>query len=1006
MPFDSSVISDPAYFAENRMAPRSDHRWFAHKAEIDAGSSSFEHSLNGTWSFHYALNADEAPRDFTDISRWDTVRVPGHIQLQGYGHPHYTNVQYPWDGHEQIQPGQVPERFNPVATYATTFRAEPLGTGERLSVRFEGAESAVAVWLNGTYIGFGADSFTPSEFDLTDALVRGENTLIAQVFTWTSGSWIEDQDFFRFSGIFRDVTLLRRPAVHVEDLRIVTHLNDGLTRANVTLDVDVVGAGEVSAVLEGVGELQHDGDGRLAIELPSPQLWSAETPHLYELTITVRDAHGEIVEIIPQRVGVRRFGIEDGVLRINGRRIVFNGVNRHEFCLNGRVMSREEIEADIVTMKRLNINAVRTSHYPNNSVFYELCDRYGLYVIDEMNLESHGWWDHVALNERPISEALPGDRPEWRGALLDRAASMLERDKNHPSIVMWSCGNESLGGSNLFAVSEYFRAHDTRPVHYEGIHWDPRYPETSDVVSQMYTPAAEVEEFLAQNRERPFVICEYAHSMGNSFGAVERYVELAYREPLYQGGFIWDFADQAVLLTNGDGDQYLGYGGDSLEAPHDGDFCANGILFADHSWKPITAEVAYLYQGLKIRIDGDSLAIENRYLFTNSSEFECVIRLSREGSFVSEAVLETAVRPGDCASYPLPVAVPSDGAEYAVDVSFRLREDTLWEPRGHEVASQQWVSARSDRRSVSRAPRPELIRGIHNVGVRGEGFLALFSEKYGGLVSYRVGRTPETGTEFLSEVPMPNFWHAPTSNERGWGMPFRDGDWRSASLDARAIGNPRVSEHDASVEIAYVYELPTHPASTCDVGYEVFGDGRIDVTVTVHPGTGLPDMPEFGMQFELPPEFTTARWYGDGPHECYVDRRGSARLGIHENDVRGMLTPYIRPQEAGSRTNVRWAELVDGNGAGLRFECDGDMEFSALPWTPAEIENARHPEDLPPIRRTVARPALMRRGVGGDDSWGAMTHPEFRLPRGEELSFRFTVVGVAPHAGAASRMRS
>ncbi|MCB0887108.1 MAG: glycoside hydrolase family 2, partial [Propionibacteriaceae bacterium] len=453
--------------------------------------------------------------------------------------------QYPWDGHETLEPGQAPRLFNPVGSYVTSFPLdEPLADGERLSVSFKGAESAIAVWLNGRYIGYAEDSFTPSEFDLTEALVVGDNKLAAQVFKWSSGSWLEDQDFYRFSGIFRDVMLYRRPAVHVQDLGVRVDVPGDLSRATVTLATELLGDGAVSARLAGVGELVR-ADGGLVIEVEEPQLWSAEDPHLYDLEIEVRDAAGELTEVIRQPVGIRRFGIEDGLLKINGSRVVFKGVNRHEFGLRGRVMSREQTEADLRLMKANNINAVRTSHYPNNSFFYELCDRYGLYVIDEMNLESHAMWDRIRYAGEPDSEALPGDRPEWLGALLDRAASMLRRDRNHACVVIWSCGNESYGGTDILAVSDYFRSADNRPVHYEGVDWDPRHPETTDIVSKMYTPAAEVEAFLQDNRDKPLILCEFAHAMGNSFGAVDRYLDLAYREPLFQGGFIWDFADQA-----------------------------------------------------------------------------------------------------------------------------------------------------------------------------------------------------------------------------------------------------------------------------------------------------------------------------------------------------------------------------------------------------------------------------------------------------------------------------
>lgn len=1002
MTFDRSRIADPTFFAENRMPAHSDHRWFADATEAAHRVSRFEQCLNGTWKFHYAKNLSLAPRGFEapdyDTEAWDDIRVPGHIQLQGHDRAQYTNVQHPWDGYEDVWPGQIPEKFNPVGSYVTHFTLDhPPADGERVSVSFLGAESTVAVWLNGVYVGYGGDAFTPSEFDLTDHLVEGENKLAAQVFKWSGAAWIEDQDFYRFSGLFRDVVLYRRPVVHAEDLRITTEVPGDLASAVVRLAVSLTGEGSVRATLGGVGDLEPDADGVLAVTARQPRLWSAEDPHLYDLTVEVLDAAGAVVEVIPQRVGIRRFGIEDGVLKINGRRVVFNGVNRHEFGLDGRVMTREQTESDIRLMKASNINAVRTSHYPNNSFFYELCDEYGLYVIDEMNLESHGMWDAVNRGRIPLEQAVPGNLPEWRDILLDRASNMLERDKNHASIVMWSCGNESFGGTNLRDVADHFRAVDTRPVHYEGVHWDPRFPETTDVVSQMYTPAATIEEWLKTNRTKPFILCEYAHAMGNSFGAVDKYVDLANREPLFQGGFIWDFSDQAIRLTDRHGREFFGYGGDCGEAPHDAEFSGNGILFADHTPTPKLQEVKKLYQGLAVQISGDAFEVTNRLLFTDTSAYECVVTLRRTGRVLAEAAVATAVAAGSTGRYPLPVELPDAAGEYTVDVSFRLPRATAWAPAGHEVAWEQAVFTIAGPAKPARPRRaPELIDGLHNFGVRGRHFTALFSKLYGGLVSYRYGLGGDGGRELLRGIPKPNFWHAPTSNERGWGMPFRDGQWLLASRYAEASeAGPSVARTGDAVEIRYTYELPSNPAGECDVVYLVDGDGRVEVTMTLRPGDGLPDLPEFGLLLSADPELDRLTWYGEGPEECYVDRRAGARLGMWSGDVAEQLTPYLRPQEAGSHTGVRWATVTDARGAGLRFEAvDEPMEFSALPWTPFEIENAAHPVDLPPVQKTVLRPALMRRGVGGDDSWGAMTHPEYRLPDGQELVFRFAFQGV------------
>ena len=1004
-PFDVARIADPEYFADGRLPAHSDHRWFADAREAATGTSSFEQNLNGLWKFHYARNPSLTVPGFEaadfDVSGWDDIAVPGHIQLQGYDRPQYTNVQYPWDGHENVQPGQVPQRFNPVGSYVTTFTAAgPPADGERLSVSFKGAESAIAVWLNGVYVGYAADSFTPSEFDLTDALVVGENRLAAQVFKWTAGSWIEDQDFYRFSGLFRDVVLYRRPAVHAEHLRFSTEVSDDLAEATISVRVELTGAGSVRARVDGVGELTG-ADGSLSLALARPRLWSAEDPHLYDLVIDVLDEAGALVETIPQRVGVRRFGIEDGLLKINGRRLVFNGVNRHEFGLQGRVMSRAQTEADLRFMKANNINAVRTSHYPNNSFFYDLCDEYGLYVIDEMNLESHGHWDAIHRGATTVDGVVPGSLPQWRDVLLDRAASMVQRDRNHACVVIWSCGNESFGGTNIRDVADWFRANDDRVVHYEGVHWDPRYPDTSDVVSRMYPPATEIEQYLAEHRDKPYILCEYAHNMGTSFGAVDEYLALAYRDELFQGGFIWDFADQAIALVDRYGTPYFGYGGDCGEAPHDGDFSANGMLFADHSPKPAVQEMKFLYQGFVVAVGAASFELTSRMLFTSSSAYECVVRLAREGTVLREDGVETDVAPGASAEYGLPFGLPEAPGEYTVDVSLRLRSATRWAPAGHEVAFGQGVFAVETPplvELVETVKPPELIDGIHNVGVRGRHFHALFSKLHGGLVSYRLGSTPGGGHELLRAVPRPNFWHAPTSNEIGWGMPARDGQWLLASrypmLDPEGP-NPAVSSDDGAVQLRYSYLLPTTPQSRCTVVYRVAASGRIEVTIGLEPGEGLPDLPEFGMLFTAPAALAHLTWYGEGPDESYVDRRAGARLGVYSGSVANQLTPYVRPQEAGNHAGVRWASVTDDRGLGLRFECaaDGGMEFSALPWTPFEIENARHPNELPPIHSTVLRPALMRRGVAGDDSWGAMPLEKYLLPHGE-LTFRFAFQGV------------
>lgn len=1018
MTFNPSVLSDPLVVQINRLAPHSDHSWFKNWDQARDGKSEFVQSLDGMWKFAYASNLANAPQGFEavnfDVSGWDQIKVPGHIQMQGYDKPQYVNTQYPWDGWQQIAPPEIPTDFNPVASYVTNFEMERAPQpGERVTLMFHGAESALALWLNGRFIGYGEDTFTPSEFDITDALVEGQNRLAVQVFKWCSGSWLEDQDFIRFSGLFRSVEVRTYPVPHVTDLRVGVDVAQDLASATVKLSVTLDGNGSVSAILDGVGPLVETEPGEFRLDIDDPHLWSAEDPYLYSLQIEVRDEHGDVSEVIPQNVGIRRFGIEDGLLKINGERLVIKGVNRHDFGLEGRVMTAEQTEADIILMKQAGLNSVRTSHYPDNSFFYDLCDKYGLYVMDEMNLETHGLWDRIRYGGRPVEESVPGDDPVWLPLLLDRAANMLERDKNHPSIVMWSCGNESFGGTDLLAVSDWFRDNDSRPVHYEGVDWDPRYPETTDMYSKMYTPAAQVEEFIAENRDKPTILCEYAHAMGNSFGGVDRYIDLAYRDPMFQGGYIWDFADQAILTKDRYGNEYFAYGGDSGEVPHDADFCGNGIFFADRTPTPRMQEVKYLYQGIVGSVGDGTVTLTNRYNFTNTDAFDCIVTVSKEGEKISEATLSTNVAPDATETYDLPVQIPEDPGEYTVDVSFRTRTDSNWSEAGHEVAYMQGVT-RVPFEEVelveSADAEPEVVYGIHNIGVHGDDFAVLFSRLAGGLQGYLYAEPgaaddatgPDAKEQMLKAVPMPNFWHAPTANEKAWGGPYEDGQWLLASRYAkweRGPESPSVTIRAGRVVATYKYLLPTNPPTECEVEYAVAADGHVQVTMSVDATEVTQDLPEFGMLFKLDADLSHLKWYGEGPEESQVDRRGGARLGVYEADIDKQLTNYLRPQEAGNHTGVRWAEVTDSEGRGLRFDCVADdeqngMEFSALPWSPFEVENAAHHHDLPQIHNTWVRPALARRGVAGDDTWGARPLPEYLIPAGRKIVFTFGFKGI------------
>lgn len=1011
--FDYSRLGDIEYFKENRMEAHSDHKYYPTVKDAWEEGKDFRYSLNGLWKFHYARNLKSTIKGFQnldyDCRSWDSIRVPSHIQMEGFDVPQYVNCQYPWDGREKIVPGQIPERFNPVGSYVKYFKVPDFMEGRRVFVSFQGAESALAVWLNGHFIGYSEDSFTPSEFELTAHLKPGENKLAVQVFKWTSSSWCEDQDFFRFSGIFRDVYLYTIPDVHIYDLKLETFLTESFDEGTLKVSVTATSEGTVRMkLMDGNKELDSIEDAlglnsAYELHVKKPELWSAENPKLYKLQMEVMDKNGRLCEVILENVGFRRFEIKNSIMYLNGKRIVFKGVNRHDFSSRfGRAVTFEETEQDIITMKRNNINAIRTSHYPNNSWLYSLCDKYGLYVIDENNLESHGFFDLRVRGVIDDTQVVPGDRPEWEKVILDRANSMYQRDKNHPSILIWSCGNESYGGTNILKISKLLKKLDSsRPVHYEGVAHDRRYEETSDIESQMYTPAEEIKAFLKEHRKKPFICCEYCHAMGNSCGAMYKYTELAYKEPLYQGGFIWDYIDQSITWKNRYGQSFQAYGGDFGDRPTDYNFSGNGIVYGeDREPSPKMAEVKYNYQDIFAYVEKDKVKVVNHSLFTNTSKYECIATLAKDGAPIEKALLHTDVEPGEEKEYKLPFEERHAPGEYAVTVSFRLLKDELWAERGYEVAFGQGVYKVEEPQKKKTCP-PEIINGAWNLGVRGENFEVLFSYINSGMVSYRYG-----GVEMLKAIPRPNFWRAPIDNDMGNNMPGRYAQWKIASLYSRCIEEdsydnlghinirpPEIKVLDDSVEIAFTYSMPTTPRSSCVLSYRVYGDGTVNVKLSYDPVKELGDMPEFGVMFKMDADYNRVQWYGLGPEETYWDRHRGCKLGIYETTVEKSMAKYLVPQECGNRYGTRWAKVMDYKGRGLLFK--GNLiNFSALPYTPHEIENASHPYELPPIHYTVVRISKAQMGVGGDNSWGARTHDEFLIDVSKPIELEFSFKGI------------
>ena len=1050
MEFDVKKIHDPKFFKENCMAAHSDHVTYKNEAEAMEQNSSFRLSLDGIWKFHYAKNDAQTIPGFEaenyNCRPWDDIRVPAHIQMEGYDIPQYANIQYPWDGREDVWRDAVPTDFNPVASYVKYFTLPEGFIKNGLYISFQGVESGFALWLNGSYVGYSEDSFTPSEFDLTPYVKEGENKLAVKVFKWSSSSWCEDQDFYRFSGIFRSVYLYTMPKVHVYDLKVQPVVEESLENAKLVLDMEICGKVEtveksaddakmqnVSAKITLTGSRDDSKEGAAGSvsentiffetisfqpnntsdtirftdtgaatvhfeqQVSHPALWSAEHPDLYTLTVELFDESGNCVEYISQNIGFRRFEMKDGIMTLNGKRIVFKGVNRHEFSSKtGRAVSKEEVLQDIITMKQNNINAIRTCHYPDASGIYELCDRYGLYMIAENNLESHGSWDAASHGLVPKDTIVPGDNMDWEPMMLDRVNSCYQRDKNHPAILIWSVGNESYGGKVIFDMSEKFRAVDPhRLVHYEGIFNDRRYEGTSDMESQMYTSVENIKKFLAEHKEKPFICCEYTHAMGNSCGAMHKYTDLTDTEPRYQGGFIWDYIDQSILKKDRYGQEFQAYGGDCGERPTDYNFSGNGICYGGgREASPKMQEVKFNYQNISVAFEEEGkFTVINKNLFADTGEYQCVAILQKNGIVVKKQKIDTNIAPLSSGTYEIPFEIPDD-AEYAVTVSFVLREDTLWAEAGHEVAFGQKVYKKEVKSAVSEKPL-KVVRGKVNIGVKGDDFDCLFSLLNGGLVSYRYA-----GKEMIGKIPMPNFWRAPVDNDNGSMAPGRYAQWKIASMyishrNGGMFDNvpTTVEETEHSVTITYTYYMPTTPASKCQAAYTVYGDGTVETKLTYDPVEGLPDMPEFGMMFKLNADYDNVEWYGYGPEETYADRRHGAKLGIYKNKAADNMAKYLVPQECGNKVGVRYAKVTDDRGRGLLFSGD-ELSFSALPYTPHELENAAHPYELPQVHYTVVRVALAQMGVGGDDSWGAWVHPEYHIDVTKPLEFTFRFRGI------------
>ncbi|MHA2246866.1 MAG: glycoside hydrolase family 2 TIM barrel-domain containing protein [Candidatus Hodarchaeales archaeon] len=983
--------------------------------------SPFYLPLNGIWKFNWVKKPLDRPVDFYkedyDVSQWDDIVVPGNWELQGFGIPIYTNILYPFD---PADPPYIPHNWNPVGSYKKNFIIPTSWKNRQVFLHFGGVSSAMYIWVNGEKVGYSQGSKTPAEFNISRYLHQGENTLSVEVYRWSDGSYLEGQDYWKISGIEREVFLFSTPNVNIRDFFVLGELEDDYKEGKLTVTVSVKNCttkvSEEHYVLLNLLDANNEPMfetlvGKKLVLPPlnettinfdhfvkKPSKWTAETPNLYSLVLSLLDRSGKTIEAISHKIGFRRVEIKDGQLLINGVPILIKGVNRHEHDpVMGRTISEELMIKDILLMKQFNINAVRTSHYPNNQRWYELCDEYGIYVIDEANIESHG------MGYDP--EETLGNNPDWLESHLDRTIRMVEKDKNHPSVIIWSLGNEAGDGVNFAATYRWIHERDpSRPIHYERALQGPH----TDIYCPMYPLIEELEEYTSKKQIRPLIMCEYAHAMGNSLGNLQDYWDVIEQHRVLQGGFIWDWVDQTFLKKNERG-EYWAYGGDmgDSEVWNDGNFCVNGLIQADRSLHPHIWEVKKVYQYIKmnkIDLNRGKVKIDNRYDFLNLNEFDFSWEIMADGKNVIEGKLSPLdVKPhaSRIISLEWPDIAVKPGVEYFLKILVTAtNESPLYVPKGHVVAWDQFrlpIYETPEKLDPTKLPKIVIHEDEILVQIKGKEFTLIFDKKSGLIKSLQFKKK-----ELIVKGFVPNFWRAPTDNDIGNGMPDRCEMWRHAGnnqkLDKFSVN--KITNQTIQVEVF----------STIPVGdskyftkYTIFGSGDIIICYKITPKKEvLPELPRFGMTLTVPSEFEYISWYGRGPHESYWDRKTGAAVGVYSGTVWDQYHPYIRPQENGNKTDVRWLALSNNEGFGLMAVGLPLLSVSAHQFLIEKLdyneEKQRHCNEIEPAEIISLNLDYKQSGVGGDNSWGALVHEEYTLPA-KEYSYSFRLRPFSPDDG-------
>jgi len=1014
---------NPLVNALNREAPRA---WFIPFDEVDKlgeepWASELIRSLNGPWKFHLSQNPGERPtefyRDDFDSHAWDQIPVPSNWEMEGYDYPIYVNVQYPF----KRNPPFIQDHYNPVGSYKREFSVPEGWEGKEIFLHFGGVSSAFYVWINEKPVGYSEDSKTPAEFNITSFLEPGMNSLAVEVYKWCDGSYLEDQDFWRMGGITRDVFLMARDPLHIRDFHVLAGLDDTYENGEFSLEVELVNMADVrpdgwsleatlldpegGAVMKETRNLpaiEETGTVAFQHRLEKVQTWSAEVPALYKLQLVLRDAGGAVVEAIGQAVGFRSVEIRNGTLLVNGQYVYVKGVNLHEHHdVNGHVMDEQTMLTDILRMKSHNINAVRTSHYPQPERWYELCNQYGLYLVDEANIESHGMgYGRESLAKDTL----------WMDAHLFRTRNMYERDKNQPSVIIWSLGNEAGNGVNFMATYDFLKKTDpSRPVQYEQAHLE----ENTDIFCPMYMTMERMERYATSEQAgaRPLIQCEYAHAMGNSVGNLQDYWDLIESYPSLQGGFIWDWVDQGIRVVSDRGEAYWAYGGDfgPDTVPSDGNFCINGIVDPDRGIKPTLLEVQKVYQCIgfeAVDLRTGTFDLFNKYAFLNLDKFLIEWRLQANGKTVETGILDQLdVAPGERTRIQLGYAIPaSAGEEYFLEFKATLRSAMGILEAGTMLAREQYqlpVELTPPEESASTSP-VEVVRFGSGISFSGENFHLEIDTLRGVITTYRF-----QGEDLMTAGPVPSFWRAPIDNDFGTGNYIRARVWKEAGERRKVTRVSLVQEEpgEAALQLDFqLYNGEESPIATYTSLYRVSGNGEVKVTNEFQmTADELPEIPRFGMDLVMPRSYDRVTWFGRGPHESYWDRKTSAFVDLWSGSVADQYWAYIRPQENGNKEDVRWVALTDIKGNGLIIKGEPLISFSAHHNLTEDYESLersdgrqragvkpvnRHTIDVRPRELTAVHVDLKQMGVGGDNSWGLPTHPEYRLmEKGYSYSF-------------------